>query len=69
MATSIFYLNKCDKITENTIGGTSVTGGEKKQCIQPLNLLKLTGYVMHQKRYLYVLQLSENKQRLVPLTA
>ena len=46
----------------------------------PLNLLKLTGYVMHQQfniqqlyvlptLYLRVLYLSENKQRLVSLTA
>ena len=45
-----------------------------------LNLLKPTGHVMHQKfniqqlyvlptLYLCVLYLSENKQRLVPLTA
>ena len=45
-----------------------------------INLLKLTGYVMHQQfnikqlyslptLYLCVLYLSENKQRLVPLTA
>ena len=45
-----------------------------------LNLLKPTGHVMHQQfnvqqlyvlptLYLYVLYLSENKQRLVPLTA
>jgi hypothetical protein len=45
-----------------------------------LNLLKPTGYVMHQQfniqqlyapptLYLRVLYLSENKQRLVPLTA
>jgi hypothetical protein len=44
------------------------------------NLLKLTGHVMHQQfniqqlyvlptLYLCVLYLSENKQRLVPLTA
>jgi hypothetical protein len=51
-------------------------------CIVTLsvNLLKPTGYVMHQKfniqqlyvlptLYLGVLYLSENKQRLVPLTA
>jgi hypothetical protein len=52
--------------------------------LQPLaakvNLLKLTGYVMHQQfnihplyvlptLYLYVLYLSHNKQRLVPLTS
>ena len=45
-----------------------------------INLLKPTGYVMHHQfniqqlyalptPYLYVLYLSENKQRLVPLTA
>ena len=45
-----------------------------------INLLKTTGYVMHQQfniqqlyalstLYLCVLYLSENKQRLVPLTA
>ena len=45
-----------------------------------INLLKPTGYVMHHQfniqqlyalptLYLYVLYLSENKQRLVPLTA
>jgi hypothetical protein len=45
-----------------------------------INLLKSTGYVMHQQfnvqqlyalptLYLCVLYLSENKQRLVPLTA
>ena len=51
------------------------------QLRQPnLNLLKPTGYVMHQQfniqqlyvlptLYLCVLHLSENKQRLVPLTA
>ena len=50
----------------------------RNACI--LNLLKPTGHVMHQQfniqqlyvlptLYLYVLYLSENKQRLVPLTA
>jgi hypothetical protein len=45
-----------------------------------IDLLKLTGHVMHQQfniqqlyalptLYLYVLYLSENKQRLEPLTA
>jgi len=45
-----------------------------------INLLKPTGHVMHQQfniqqlyalhtPYLYVLYLSQNKQRLVPLTA
>ena len=48
--------------------------------LQQFNLLKPTGYVMHQQFniqqlyvlptvYLCVLYLSENKQRLVPLTA
>jgi hypothetical protein len=47
---------------------------------ESVNLLKRTGYVMHQQfhiqqlyalptMYLCVLYLSENKQRLVPLTA
>ena len=39
-----------------------------------INILKPTGHVMHQQfyiqqLYLCVLYLSENKQRLVPLTA
>ena len=48
--------------------------------ITAINLLKPTGYVMHQQfniqqlyvlptPYLFVSYLSENKQRLVPLTA
>ena len=48
--------------------------------VQAFNLLKLTGYLMHQQfniqqlyvlptQYLCVLYLSENKQRLVPLTS
>ena len=48
--------------------------------IRIINLLKPTGYVLHQQfniqqlyvlptLYLCVLYLSENKQRLVPLTA
>jgi hypothetical protein len=48
--------------------------------LQTINLLNPTGYVMHQQfniqqlyalptLYLCVLYLSENKQRLVPLTA
>ena len=47
---------------------------------RPLNILKPTGYMIHQQfniqqlwalptLYLCVLYLSENKQRLVPLTA
>jgi hypothetical protein len=50
------------------------------QYVPDVNLLKPTGYVMHQQfniqqlyalhtLYLCVLHLSENKQRLVPLTA
>ena len=49
-------------------------------CISDINLLKPTGHVMHHQfniqqlyalptLYLCVLYLSENKQRLVPLTA
>ena len=52
----------------------------KDRSPKALNLLKPTGYVMHQQfniqqlyvlptLYLCVLYLSENKQRLVPLTA
>ena len=48
--------------------------------VKPINLLKPTGHVMHQQfniqqlyalptLYLCVLYLSENKQRLLPLTA
>ena len=53
---------------------------EKHNVMNMFNLLKPTGYVMHQQfniqqlyvlptLYLCVLYLSENKQRLVPLTA
>jgi hypothetical protein len=53
---------------------------KKKRNLTRINLLKLTGYVMHQQfniqqlyalptPYLCVLYLSQNKQRLVPLTA
>ena len=49
-------------------------------CLQSINILHPTGYVMHQQSniqqlyvlptlYLCVLYLSENKQRFVPLTA
>ena len=55
-----------------------VTNQKKQKII--INLLKPTGYVMHHQfkiqqlytlptLYLCVLYLSENKQRLVPLTA
>ena len=53
---------------------------ESNMNVDTVNLLKPTGYVMHQQfkiqqlyalrtLYLCVLYLSENKQRLVPLTA
>jgi len=53
---------------------------QKEQTRSNINLLKPTGYVMHHQfniqqlyatptLYLCVLYLSENKQRLVPLTA
>ena len=46
----------------------------KEGVVTYFNLLKPTGYMMHQQfniqqLYLCVLYLSENKQRLVPLTA
>ena len=57
-----------------------VTGEWRKLHNEVLNLLKPTGHVMHQQfnsqqlyvlptLYLCILYLSENKQRLVPLTA
>ena len=57
-----------------------VTGEWRKLHNEELNFLKPTGHVMHQQfniqqlyvlptLYLCVLYLSENKQRLVPLTA
>ena len=57
-----------------------IQDGAEVVCNQLLNLLKPTGHVMHQQfniqqlyalptLYLCVLYLSENKQRLVPLTA
>ena len=53
---------------------------QQSQCATDINLLKPTGHVMHRQfniqqlyalptLYLCVLYLSENKQRLVPLTA
>ena len=62
----------------NGVLGTPLTyGAETTTCLNPL---KPTGHVMHQQfnsqqlyvlttLYLCVLYLSENKQRLVPLTA
>ena len=72
-----------DKMVDsNSTGRLSVTIGRLMDVFQHLvfNLLKPTGYIMHQKfniqqlyvlptLYLCVLYLSENKQRLVPLTA
>jgi hypothetical protein len=57
-----------------------LSGTLHKHVTQAFNLLKPTGHVMHQQfniqqlsalptLYLCVLYLSENKQRLVPLTA
>ena len=56
------------------------TGFQTCRSFESFNLLKPTGYVMHQQfniqqlyvlptLYLCVLYLSENKQRLVPLTS
>jgi len=67
----VYYLPCSSSVTSNTIRDTL---GRRK-----FNLLKPTGYVMHQQvqqstfvrsvtLYLRVLYLSENKQRLVPLT-
>ena len=55
-------------------------GHTVRRAVVPINLLKPTGYVMRRQfniqqlyvlptLYLCVLYLSENKQRLVPLTA
>ena len=60
--------------------GVKPAGDPVHPCGAMLNLLKPTGHVMHQQfniqqlyvlptLYLFVLYLSENKQRLVPLTA
>jgi hypothetical protein len=57
-----------------------VSADQDKNQLDVFNLLKPTGYVMHHQfniqqlyalrsLYLCVLYLSENKQRLVPLTA
>ena len=56
------------------------TANELRATVRDFNFLKPTGHVMHQQfhiqqlyvlptLYLCVLYLSENKQRLVPLTA
>ena len=63
-----------------TFQSKPTTTTEIENIIKTLNLLKPTGYVMHHQfniqqfyalptLYLCVLYLSENKQRLVPLTA
>jgi len=57
-----------------------VIGNKIVEQVKSFNLLNPTGYMMHQQfniqqlyalptLYLYVLYLSEKKQRLVPLTA
>ena len=72
------YLHNDTSETEVSIN-ISVNNGSGKKTPH-LNLLKPTGHVMHQQfniqqlyalrtLYLCVLYLSENKQRLVPLTA
>ena len=64
-----------DCTTSNTVGARTTV-----RKLTVINLLKPTGHVMHQQfniqqlyalptLYLCVLYLSENKQRLVPLTA
>ena len=72
---SNFYVVQCDRLA------TDVRLGLLSQFLNfTLNLLKPTGYAMHHQfniqqlyalptLYLCVLYLSENKQRLVPLTA
>ena len=73
----LFYVRICWLQAEAKFAGhVSVRGGKENW----INLLKSTGHVMHQQfnilqlyvlptLYLCVLYLSENKQRLVPLTA
>ena len=66
-----------DRLTTTQL---TATIQKRKKNIKQINLLKPTGHVMHQQfniqqlyalptLYLCVLYLSENKQRLVPLTA
>ena len=80
-----FVVEVEDIITKKYVtvsSGTLVTTYQtaRSHITQDINLLKPTGYVMHQQFhiqhlyvlptvYLCVLYLSENKQRLVPLTA
>ena len=72
-------------MVSDKLGGKSLEGkfralSSRTTCNPQFNLLKPTGHVMHQQfniqqlyalptLYLCVLYLSENKQRLVPLTA
>ena len=67
-------------ITKNVLGAMACSCEYNMDRLCCINLLKPTGYVMHQQfniqqlyilptLYLCVLYLSENKQRLVPLTA
>ena len=68
------------RVFENRVLRDEVTEERRKLYNEELNLLKPTGHVKHQQfniqqlyvlptLYLCVLYLSENKQRLVPLTA
>ena len=68
-----------DKLGGKNLEGKFRALNSPTTCNPPLNLLKPTGYVMHHQfniqqlyalptLYLCVLYLSENKQRLVPLT-
>ena len=74
-STTYYVLGLIEVIKTEALRSTDASGS----CLA-FNLLKLTGYVMQQQfniqqlcalptLYLCVLYLSENKQRLVPLTA
>ena len=76
---SFYYTNTNRKIRHELFGRSSVREITEFLNSIPLNLLKPTGHVMHHQfdiqqlyalptLYLCVLYLSENKQRLVPLT-
>jgi len=74
-------VTQCAAGKRHTPVSVFVGGGRHPRCVfSVINLLKPIGYVMHQQfniqqlyalpaLYLCVLYLSENKQRLVPLTA
>jgi hypothetical protein len=70
----------CHLYINNKLMGRMCPSNRDQVAIKLITLLKPTGYVMHQQfniqqlyvrptLYLCVLYLSENKQRLVPLTA